>query len=126
LVTNRRASSVGRLATCLQVMTQRRSSYNAAKPILKLSEDPHRRLNALTNEWMLVSPHRATRPWQGEVAHLQTTKEPSYDPSCYLCPGNTRAGGIQNPAYSSIFVFENDFAALRPQVSPGRLDVEGK
>ena len=93
---------------------------------MKLSEDPHRRLNALTNEWMLVSPHRATRPWQGEVAHLQTTKEPSYDPSCYLCPGNTRAGGIQNPAYSSIFVFENDFAALRPQVSPGRLDVEGK
>jgi UDPglucose--hexose-1-phosphate uridylyltransferase len=94
-------------------------------PILKLSEDPHRRLNALTNEWVLVSPHRATRPWQGEVAQLQTAKEPSYDPSCYLCPGNTRAGGIQNPAYSSTFIFENDFAALRPQVSPGRLDVDG-
>ncbi|MGC1650618.1 MAG: UDP-glucose--hexose-1-phosphate uridylyltransferase [Candidatus Sulfotelmatobacter sp.] len=92
---------------------------------MKLSEDPHRRLNALTNEWVLVSPHRATRPWQGEVAQLQTAKEPSYDPSCYLCPGNTRAGGIQNPAYSSTFIFENDFAALRPQVSPGRLDVDG-
>ncbi len=92
---------------------------------MKLSEDPHRRLNALTNEWVLVSPHRATRPWQGEVAQLQTAKEPSYDPSCYLCPGNSRAGGIQNPAYSSTFIFENDFAALRPQVSPGRLDVDG-
>jgi UDPglucose--hexose-1-phosphate uridylyltransferase len=94
-------------------------------PILKLSEDPHRRLNALTNEWVLVSPHRATRPWQGEVAQLQTAKEPTYDPTCYLCPGNTRAGGIQNPAYSSTFVFENDFAALKPQISPGRLDVDG-
>jgi UDPglucose--hexose-1-phosphate uridylyltransferase len=92
---------------------------------LKLTEDPHRRLNALTNEWVLVSPHRATRPWQGEVATLPTTKEPTYDPDCYLCPGNTRAGGIQNPAYDSTFVFENDFAALRPQASPGRLDVDG-
>ena len=92
---------------------------------MKLTEDPHRRLNALTNEWVLVSPHRATRPWQGEVAPLQTTKEPPYDPNCYLCPGNTRAGGIQNPAYSSTFVFENDFAALKPLASPGRLDVEG-
>ncbi len=92
---------------------------------MKLSEDPHRRLNALTNEWVLVSPHRATRPWHGEVAQLQTPKEPPYDPSCYLCPGNTRAGGIQNPAYSSTFVFDNDFAALKPQVSPSRLDVEG-
>jgi UDPglucose--hexose-1-phosphate uridylyltransferase len=92
---------------------------------LKLTEDPHRRLNALTNEWVLVSPHRATRPWQGEVAPLPTTKEPTYDPNCYLCPGNTRAGGIQNPAYSSTFVFENDFAALKPLASPGRLDVDG-
>jgi UDPglucose--hexose-1-phosphate uridylyltransferase len=92
---------------------------------LKLTEDPHRRLNALTNEWVLVSPHRATRPWQGEVAPLPTTKEPTYDPNCYLCPGNTRAGGIQNPAYFSTFVFENDFAALKPLASPGRLDVDG-
>ena len=92
---------------------------------LKLTEDPHRRLNALTNEWVLVSPHRATRPWQGEVAKLQTASEPAYDPSCYLCPGNTRAGGIRNPAYSSTFVFENDFAALKPQVQRERLDVDG-
>ena len=91
---------------------------------LKLTEDPHRRFNALTNEWVLVSPHRTTRPWQGEVAPLQTAKEPAYDPNCYLCPGNTRAGGIQNPAYATTFVFENDFAALKPGTPRERLDVE--
>jgi len=91
---------------------------------LKLTEDPHRRLNALTNEWILVSPHRATRPWQGEIAKLPTTSEPSYDPSCYLCPGNLRAGGIRNPAYSSTFVFDNDFAALKSQTARARLDVD--
>jgi UDPglucose--hexose-1-phosphate uridylyltransferase len=90
---------------------------------LKLTEDPHRRLNALTNEWVLVSPHRTTRPWQGEVAKLPTASEPSYDPTCYLCPGNTRAGGIRNPAYSSTFVFENDFAALKPETAHARIDV---
>jgi len=93
---------------------------------LKLTEDPHRRLNALTNEWVLVSPHRATRPWQGEVAKPQTAAEPSYDPSCYLCPGNARVGGVRNPRYESTFVFENDFAALKPQTSRDRLDLENK
>jgi len=91
---------------------------------LKLTEEPHRRLNPLTNEWVLVSPHRATRPWQGEVAKLQTTPQPAYDPSCYLCPGNERAGGIRNPRYASTFVFENDFAALKPDVTSERLDIE--
>jgi UDPglucose--hexose-1-phosphate uridylyltransferase len=91
---------------------------------LKLTEDPHRRLNALTNEWVLVSPHRTTRPWQGEVAQLPTTSEPAYDPNCYLCPGNQRAGGIRNPAYATTFVFENDFAALKPQTAHARLDVD--
>src|SRR5215831_6550701 len=91
---------------------------------LKLTEDPHRRLNPLTNEWVLVSPHRAKRPWQGEVATLKSESEPSYDPSCYLCPGNERAGGIRNPAYTSTFVFENDFAALRPEVRRERFDAE--
>jgi UDPglucose--hexose-1-phosphate uridylyltransferase len=91
---------------------------------LKLTEDPHRRLNALTNEWILVSPHRATRPWQGEVAQIPTASEPAYDPSCYLCPGNLRAGGIRNPAYSSTFVFDNDFAALKPETARARLDVD--
>ncbi len=93
---------------------------------MKLTEDPHRRLNALTNEWVLVSPHRTTRPWQGEVAQLPSASEPAYDPSCYLCPGNTRAGGIRNPKYSSTFVFDNDFAALKPDTAPARLDVENK
>jgi UDPglucose--hexose-1-phosphate uridylyltransferase len=93
---------------------------------LKLNEDPHRRLNALTNEWVLVSPHRATRPWQGEVARLEDKPEPAYDPTCYLCPGNARAQGIRNPAYASTFVFENDFAALKPQASHDRLDLENK
>jgi UDPglucose--hexose-1-phosphate uridylyltransferase len=93
---------------------------------VKLTEDPHRRRNALTNEWVLVSPHRATRPWQGEVAQLKTTPEPAYDPTCYLCPGNARAGGVRNPAYASTFVFDNDFAALKPQTSRERLDVGDK
>ncbi len=93
---------------------------------MKLTEDPHRRRNALTNEWVLVSPHRATRPWQGEVAKLQTTPEPAYDPSCYLCPGNTRVGGVLNPQYSTTFVFENDFAALTPQTPRDRLDLDNR
>ena len=91
---------------------------------LKLTEDPHRRLNALTNEWVLVSPHRATRPWQGEVASLTTASEPEYDPTCYLCPGNARVGGVRNPPYSGTFVFENDFAALKSQTEKSRLNLE--
>ena len=91
---------------------------------MKLTEDPHRRLNPLTNEWVLVSPHRTTRPWQGEIAKLKTTSEPEYDPTCYLCPGNERAGGIRNPQYETTFVFENDFAALKPKTAQDRLDIE--
>jgi len=92
---------------------------------LKLTEDPHRRRNALTDEWVLVSPHRAARPWQGEVVELPTASEPAYDPTCYLCPGNTRSGGIRNPPYATTFVFENDFAALKPETAHARIDVEG-
>ena len=92
---------------------------------MRLTEDPHRRLNPLTHEWVLVSPHRATRPWQGEVAKLNTTPEPSYDPNCYLCPGNARVGGTRNPAYASTFVFDNDFAALKPDTPRERVDVDG-
>jgi UDPglucose--hexose-1-phosphate uridylyltransferase len=93
---------------------------------LKLTQDSHRRLNALTNEWVLVSPHRAARPWQGEVEPEQTAAQPSYDPECYLCPGNLRAGGVRNPAYSDTFVFGNDFAALNPGAVEQRLDIESR
>jgi UDPglucose--hexose-1-phosphate uridylyltransferase len=92
----------------------------------RLTEDPHRRLNVLTNEWILVSPHRTARPWQGEVAKNTTEKSVHYDPDCYLCPGNARFGGVHNPAYTSTFVFENDFAALKPETPAGRSDVENK
>jgi len=80
--------------------------------MLDFSEHPHRRFNILTGEWVLVSPHRAKRPWQGKKEEKATTTRPSYDPNCYLCPGNTRAGGEQNPAYEGTYVFTNDFAAL--------------
>jgi UDPglucose--hexose-1-phosphate uridylyltransferase len=83
-------------------------------------ELPHRRFNPLTQEWVLVSPHRARRPWLGQVEESPPEKLPEYDPGCYLCPGNTRVGGVQNPHYSSTFVFDNDFAALlRPDLLQG-------
>jgi UDPglucose--hexose-1-phosphate uridylyltransferase len=88
------------------------------------TEHPHRRRNLLTGEWVLVSPHRTKRPWQGQVERTAPDTRPAYDPACYLCPGNERAGGLVNPDYSSTFVFQNDFAALLPEgprgdASPG-------
>lgn len=79
---------------------------------LDFSNDPHRRYNILTGEWVLVSPHRTKRPWQGKVEQLPADNRPDYDPSCYLCPGNTRMGGTVNPDYSETYVFKNDFGAL--------------
>jgi UDPglucose--hexose-1-phosphate uridylyltransferase len=77
-------------------------------------DTPHRRFNPLTAEWVLVSPHRARRPWLGQVEKAPVADIPAYDPECYLCPGNIRAGGVQNPPYESTFVFDNDFPALLP------------
>jgi UDPglucose--hexose-1-phosphate uridylyltransferase len=82
-----------------------------------LAATPHRRRNALTGEWVLVSPHRTQRPWQGQVERRPPQEKAAYDPACYLCPGNERAGGGRNPAYAGTFVFENDYAALRPSAS---------
>jgi UDPglucose--hexose-1-phosphate uridylyltransferase len=77
------------------------------------------------DEWVVVSPHRTKRPWQGQVETPPPDTRPEYDPDCYLCPGNARAGGVRNPDYTGTFVFTNDFAALMPDVPPGEL-VEGR
>ena len=77
-------------------------------------EFPHRRFDPLRGRWVLVSPHRTERPWQGEVSRTGGPPPVHYDPGCYLCPGNARAGGKRNPAYSGVFVFDNDYAALLP------------
>lgn len=77
-----------------------------------LREVPHRRRNALTGDWLLVSPHRTQRPWHGHTEQRHSAARPSFDPDCYLCPGNKRAGGATNPRYTSTVVFDNDFPAL--------------
>lgn len=73
---------------------------------------PHRRFNPLTGRWVLVSPQRSNRPWLGEVERVPRPNPPAHDPGCHLCPGVRRASGIVNPAYSGVWVFENDFPAL--------------
>jgi len=91
----------------------------------QLNSAPHRRRNPLTGEWVLVSPHRTQRPWQGQVEGSTADAGRQYDPACYLCPGNARAGGARNPQYSSTFVFTNDFAALQPDVAAMKFDAGG-
>ena len=82
------------------------------------SQHPHRRFHALTGEWVLVSPHRNLRPWQGQIEPAPLADVPRYDASCYMCPGNSRANGARNPAYTSTFVFSNDYPALLPDTPP--------
>ena len=91
----------------------------------ELFDAPHRRYNPLTDEWMLVSPHRAKRPWQGQIEPVPPETRPVYDPTCYLCPGNTRANGGRNPEYPSTYVFTNDFSALLPDVVAAQMDEGG-
>lgn len=84
------------------------------------SQHPHRRYNPLQDEWVLCSPHRTSRPWSGQVEDPADERRPQYDPGCYLCPGNQRAGGVRNPPYDGTFVFDNDFAAVLPGEVPER------
>jgi UDPglucose--hexose-1-phosphate uridylyltransferase len=87
------------------------------------SESPHRRWNPLRREWVVVSPHRTQRPWQGQTEDAVTAPAKQYDPECYLCPGNMRAGGHRTPVYTSTYVFDNDFAALKSDVTPAEFDL---
>jgi len=95
---------------------------------MRLSEQnkyPHRRKNILNGEWILVSPHRTQRPWRGEIAKTDDSNRPSYDPDCYLCPGNKRANGETNPDYKKTFVFTNDYSSLLPDIADSNLNRRG-
>ncbi len=93
----------------------------SVKSAFKLRMHPHPRFNPLTRVWVLVSPHRTQRPWQGQVESVSRESALPFDPNCYLCPGNARAGGARNPQYPETFVFDNDFATLRPDTQPGEI-----
>jgi UDPglucose--hexose-1-phosphate uridylyltransferase len=84
----------------------------------EFNKHPHRRYNILTGEWILVSPHRTKRPWQGRLEKEAGEERPSYDADCFLCPGNKRASGDINPDYKDPYSFQNDFSALLPE-GPG-------
>ena len=79
------------------------------------SKHSHRRWNPLKREWVMVSPHRTQRPWQGQTEDSSPAAGPQFDPGCYMCPGNMRASGIQTPVYEGTYVFENDYPALHSE-----------
>ena len=93
--------------------------------ISDLQRVPHRRFNPLIREWVLVSPHRTERPWVGRVEKPALANQPEYDPECYLCPGNKRAGKARNPNYEKILVFDNDYPAMRPEGEPQQCEEGG-
>jgi UDPglucose--hexose-1-phosphate uridylyltransferase len=88
-------------------------------------EHSHRRLNILTDEWILVSPHRTKRPWQGKVEAVNKMERPQYDTACYLCPGNKRSAGDANPDYLSAYAFINDYASLLEDTPEGTYNEKG-
>lgn len=90
-----------------------------------LQKQQHRRYNPLTGQWILVSPHRIQRPWQGQVEKSSIVATEAYDPMCYMCPENLRASGARNPRYESSFVFDNDYPALLPGEENGGVDERG-
>jgi UDPglucose--hexose-1-phosphate uridylyltransferase len=98
---------------------------NLTEDTFKLSEHPHKRYNILTGEWVLVAPHRTKRPWQGKVEAEAANNRPEYDPACYLCPGNKRSDGSQNPAYIKSYSFINDFSSLLEDTPVGKTDIGG-
>ena len=127
-----RVCSAAQGAECVEGSPRATSALPAAATVNKNSTDtnhwaatPHRRFNPLMQEWVLVSPQRAERPWQGKIEPAPSVDVPRYDPTCYLCPGNTRAGGIRNPGYTTTHVFTNDFPALLEDERSGGANVGG-
>lgn len=95
-----------------------------SQPIIDFTKHPHRRQNILTGEWLLISPQRTNRPWQGKVEATVSDQRPAHDPNCYLCPGNKRAGDAVNPDYQSCFSFTNDYSSLELTTPDAILNID--